>query len=157
MNTLFAYVTYHYALKSHVFVTMYVINGLCIILLQVPIGNYIKRFNICYVIVAGTILLAAGLFGIAFSGTHASLYYLNTFIFTLGEMCSLSLVGVYIDQLAKPEHRYIYFGISNFALIGSIIGPPLATFVCNYFSISAGLITAGIITLLGVPFILLAR
>jgi MFS family permease len=157
MNTLFAYVTYHYALPSHVFAVMYAINGLCIILLQVPIGHYIKRFNIYYVIAVGIILLTIGLLGTALSSTHALLYYLSMFIFTLGEMCSLSLVGVYIDQLATPERRYIYFGISNFALIGSIMGPPLATMITHYFNVEIGLISAGVVTVFGVPFILAAK
>lgn len=155
--TLFAYIVYHYLADTHIFAIMYAINGITIVVLQTPLVQYIERFEIHYVLIAGVLLLTLGLIGIAVSTVYFLAYYLSAFIFTLGEILTLSLLSLYIDKLASPENRYIYFGISNLALIGYVLGPPLATLISHYVGLSNGLIITAFITLLGVPFILLAK
>lgn len=156
-ETLFAYIVYHYLASTHVFAVMYAINGITIVALQTSLVSYIEKFEIHYVLMMGILLLAIGLIGIAVSTIYVLAYYLSAFIFTLGEIFTLSLLSLYIDQLALPENRYAYFGISNFALLGRVTGPPLATLISHYVGLSHGLIVTACITLLGVPFIFLAK
>lgn len=157
METLFAYVAFYYTGNTQVFAVMYLINGVCIVLLQMPLVKFIDEFNLENVMIFGFSLLAISLMGIAFSTTHPFLYYISMFVFTLGEIFTSSLMGLYIDTIARPENRYAYFGISNFSTIGSVIGPPLATILCGYFGLTIGLICIAVVTACGVPLIWLAK
>ncbi|CAN5241577.1 MFS transporter [soil metagenome] len=157
MEVLFAYITFHYTANVHVFVVMYAINGISVVFLQMPLVHYVKKFNIHTVILFGILLLACGLISIAISTTHVMGYYFGAIIFTLGEIFTLSLLGLYIDQLATAEHRYIYFGISNYMLIGKIVGAPLSALFCYYFGVNIGLLIIAILTLFAAPMIWLAK
>lgn len=157
MEAMFAFVSYHFTHQTHVFAIMYAINGIVIILLQMPLVSYIKRFDIHRVIFVGILLLTSGLIGVAIAGIHVTVYYFSMILFTLGEIFSFSLIGLYIDQVADPSQRYNYFGLSNLALIGKISGPPLATWLCHFFGLRDGLLIIAIITMLAVPYILLAK
>ena len=154
---LFAYLVHSFHLPKHVFAVMYAINGISIIFLQMPLTHHIKKFNINNVIAFGIFLTVIGISGIAVSTTHAYAYYTSMFVFTLGEIFTLSMVGYYIDQLAVSENRYTYFGISNFMLIGRVIGPPIAIAASHIVGINKGLIIISIITFFGTPFILSTR
>lgn len=157
METLFAYIVTQETGKPHVFAVMYAINGITIIFLQMPLVRYVEKFDIHWAILSGIILMTIGILGVAFAATHPFSYYLSMIIFTLGEIFTLSLSGLYIDQLALPAYRYIYFGISNFTLLGRIIGPPLAGYLCHWFGLQFGLITVAGITLLAIPFVWSAK
>ena len=157
METLFAFITFHYTGSTHIFAIMYMINGAGIAVLQIPLVRLVKKFDLDNVIIAGALLLTIGLIGVITASTHPNFYYCSMFIFTLGEIFSLSLMGIYIDHLATPTTRHLYFGISNFSLLGRVCGPPLATALCTHFGLNTGLYLIAGITALSLPCIWLAK
>ncbi len=157
LETFFAYIANHYTGNTRIFAIMYAINGISIVLLQIPLVRFAEEFNLSYVIMVGIALLAIGVVGVVNATTHPMQYYISMIIFTLGEILSLSLIGMYIDQLATPENRHMYFGVSNFALMGRAFGPPLTVALCSYFGLQGGLYLIATLTLLGIPLLWLGR
>lgn len=157
MEALFAYISYINTKSTQVFVLMYAINTTTVVLLQIIITEYVKRFNLNYVILFGLILYACSLLGVALAGKHPFNYYISTFIYTLGEILALSTVGIYIDTQLTKVSKEMSFGISNFIFIGNVIGGPLGTWFCYHWGIKNGLCLMAIITLSGIPCILAAK
>lgn len=157
MDTLFAYVTYHYTNSPHVFVIMYAINGISIVMFQIPLIQVVRKINIHYIIFSGILLLSLGLIGVAIATIHPLTYYASMFIFTIGEIFTLSLVGLYTDKLARPEDRYLYLSISNLVLIGKVIGPLLATTLSHFVGIKTALMAVSGLTFSATFFIGMAK
>lgn len=157
METLFAYISYTNTGSTNVFAVMYCINAVTVVTLQMQMIQFTKKFNIHNVITCGIALITLGLIGVGFSGSHPFYYYLSGFIFTLGEILSFALVGLYIDLLAPSSHKEAYFGINTFVLCGIIFSSPLITWISYEFGVTTGIILAAVLTSVGIPLILAAK
>ncbi|CAN5320833.1 MFS transporter [soil metagenome] len=157
MEALFAYVSFQNTGSNRVFVEMFAINTITVVLVQILLTEYTKRFDIHYVILSGLLFYTISLIGIALAGKVHFYYYLSMFIFTLGEILALSLVGIYIDTKMGRFSKEMCFGITSFVFIGNVIGSPLGTWLCYQWGIKGGLFAMVAITLLGIPFILAAK
>lgn len=114
-----------YTGSLHLFSVLITINALVIILIQMPLSNYLEGPIIYRAIIIGTFLVVFGLIGFGVAQATVWIYVVSAFIFTLGEILVFPLTGVVIDQLA-PEHlRGAYFGASAFQFLGRALGPVL--------------------------------
>lgn len=157
LETMFSYVSFIETGDAHVFAIMFLINGLTIVLFQLHLIDFIRRFDVHDVISVGVVFLVLGLLGVAFAGKVHFYYYLSMFVLTLGEILSISVISIYIDLMAPVSYKEIYFGITSFVLIGRVIGAPLATWTSHCLGLRPGMVLIAGITLLAVPMIWSAK
>ena len=120
MEVMFAYLVNIVTGSSKGFIYMYMINTAMVVCLQLPIVKFLEKFDIHVTITIGTVLLALGLAIISFANVGLE-FYLGEGLFTLGEIATIALIGLYID-LGFEEHKDVYYSLSNLTIIGKIIG-----------------------------------
>ncbi|CAM3951127.1 MDR family MFS transporter [Mesobacillus zeae] len=105
-----------------VFSVLLSINAIMVVLLQMPLSAYSEKFKTMQVMMAGAILLSAGLlcFGFAKGWIIAIIAVL---LVTVGEILIFPSSSMLVDQIAPEELRGTYFGASQFRKIGQFAGP----------------------------------
>ncbi|MCH6257370.1 MFS transporter [Puniceicoccaceae bacterium K14] len=85
-------------------------NGLLIVLVEIPLIQYIKRFESRKVLAIGYVLVGIGcaLFGVVDSMMG---FFLAMFVFTIGEIVALPIGMAYSSNLAPEKFRGRYFGL----------------------------------------------
>lgn len=99
-----------------------VVNAGVIILLQLFVSNFVKRFKALPTMIAG---IGLGTIGMGILAVSASpwVFISGTVIFTLGEMTTHPKFISYIGQIAPSEKKALYMGYSFlYGVIGSSIG-----------------------------------
>lgn len=89
-------------------------NGLLIVLFELPLNQWVRRFNIRRVLIAGYTLTGIGCASFAFVD-HLAGFYVAMALYTLGEMLSLPIGTSYGGELAPEKYRGRYFGLSGTA------------------------------------------
>jgi predicted MFS family arabinose efflux permease len=101
------------------------LNGLLVLMLELPITGMVSRFRLPYVLAIGNLLVGAGL---ALTGlmTDMVLLAVTVLIWTLGEMLSSSVANAYLGSLTPPgmigRYQGLYFATYT---TGTGIGPLL--------------------------------
>ena len=104
-------------------------NGLLIVLFELGITQWTRRFPPRPMIALGYLLAGAGFALTGFARTFPALAA-TVVIWTLGEMISSPVAGAYAVQLAPEQYRGRYLGLfMTMWSLGMIIGPPAGTFV----------------------------
>ncbi len=104
-------------------------NGLLIVLFELGITQWTRRFAPRPMIALGYLLAGAGFALTGFARTVPALAA-TVVIWTLGEMISSPVAGAYAVQLAPEKYRGRYLGLfMTMWSLGMIIGPPAGTFV----------------------------
>ncbi|MGB0370275.1 MAG: MFS transporter [Opitutales bacterium] len=86
------------------------LNGLLILLVELPVSHWLKRFAPLHVLSAGFALIGLGLMAFAFANTFGG--YLGAMtIFTLGEIIALPVGMAYSSDLVPQEYRGRYLGL----------------------------------------------
>lgn len=97
-------------------------NGILIILIEVPLIQWLKHFDSRKILSVGYLFIAGGLAGFAFADS-VSEYFLAMGIFTLGEIISLPIGLAYSSNLAPEKYRGRYFGFRGMTwALGSLLG-----------------------------------
>ncbi len=101
------------------------LNGVLVVLCELPITVITRRFPVRRVIALGYLLIGLGFASNAMVRT-LPLLILTMAIFTLGEMVSMPISGAYIADLAPSDKRGLYMGTYslNWSL-AQICGPSL--------------------------------
>lgn len=101
------------------------LNGALIVFCELPLTTIVRRFPARRVMALGYVLCATGFALNAFAHTIVALA-LCMLIFTLGEMITMPTYNAYVAELAPPNMRGRYMGVSGFTWsIGLIAGPAL--------------------------------
>ncbi len=127
-------------------------NGLLIVLCELPLTTITKRYPARRVMALGYLLIGAGFASNVLLRT-VPLLALTTALFTLGEMISMPVAGAYVADLAPAHQRGLYLGTYGMVwALAFVCGPTLGLFL---FSINpavlwlscgvSGLLAAGII------------
>lgn len=98
------------------------LNAVMVVLLQMPISHYVERFRTMQVMVAGSVLMAAGLFGFSLVEGWATAIIAMA-VLTIGEILIFPSSSYMVDQLAVEHLRGTYFGASQFRKLGHFAGP----------------------------------
>jgi MFS family permease len=104
-------------------------NGLLVVLCELPLTTITKRFRPRPVMAFGYALLGIGFASNVLPRT-IPLLVLTTALFTFGEMISMPVAGAYVADLAPPDKRGLYMG--TYGLIWAlafIFGPSLGLLV----------------------------
>lgn len=114
-------------LSSAVYGLLLSVNGICIILLELPISNMTRRLPTRPVITTGWLLIALG-FALIAEARTAPLLILTVAIWTLGEMVHSPVSAAYVVNLAPAHLRGRYQGTWGLTWsAGLILGPALGT------------------------------
>ena len=99
------------------------LNGLVVLLLELPTTGVVSRYRPEYVLAIGNLLIGAGL---ALTGFMTDMVLLSAtvLIWTLGEMMSSSVANAYLGSLSPPQMVGRYQGLYFIAYtIGTGAGP----------------------------------
>ena len=128
------------------------LNGVMIVLCELPLTTITKRFPARRVMALGFMLIGAG-FGSNVLIRTIPLLMLTTALFTLGEMVAMPVSAAYVADLAPAHQRGLYMG--TYGLIWSlafVFGPSLGLFLFSasphglWLTCGAlGILSAGII------------
>ena len=112
---------------------MICVNGLLIVLLQLPLTPLLNRLPQLHAMVCGQLLLAAG-FGLTGLAQSAPQIVATIIIWTLGEICQAPFKPSIVTEMAPPHLRARYMGIFNMSYSASIaIGAPLGGWILNHW------------------------
>lgn len=106
-------------------------NAITVILMQYQIGRFLKREQLPYLIVLGTVLFAFGLVGFSFAHSLVA-WCAAMFVFTLGEMIIYPAEYLFVDTIAPEALRGSYYGAQNLAAFGGALSPV----ICGYLLIN---------------------
>jgi MFS family permease len=102
-------------------------NGLLIVLCELPLTVWTRRFPTLWMMALGYLLCGVGFGMNALGGTTAS-FLLAMTVFTFGEMISLPLGAAYVAGLAPTELRGRYMGANGLTwALALIVGPSAGT------------------------------
>lgn len=111
------------------------INSLIIIIIQMPIGIIISRYQIksLKVAYASSCFIAFAFVLFAFLRFKMILEVAVIF-FTLGEILYFAVINIIIESISNKckELKGLYFGVANLAMIGGFLGPFLGGFILKY-------------------------
>lgn len=147
------YLSNSYHLSTFEIGSVMSLNGILIILFQMPVTTLFKKLNSMRIIGVGGALICAGFFILpGYSGFHYAL--LSMVLITLGEMMVMPFAYEVVTKIAPVKNRGKYLGLLSCALssIPLLITPNLMPYVYTTFGsgtlwASMGLI--GVIVLLG--------
>ena len=101
------------------------VNGLMIVLFQVPIAHGLRGFNSMKVIILGTAVMGVGFVINAFA-TEFLLFGLSIVVWTIGEMIQSPFCSKVINDLAPPELRARYMAPFSMSFSAALmVGAPL--------------------------------
>ncbi|WP_044748350.1 MDR family MFS transporter [Bacillus alveayuensis] len=133
-----------------------VVNAITVLIAQYPVSRIGKYYSPVVSIMLGTVTVGLGLF--LFGLFHQPwLLVMAMVIFTIGEVMMFTMSDLFIDQIAKPNMKGLYFGAMGFTAIGSAFGPTLGGFFISIFGFSHADYLFGSLALLsfaGFPFLL---
>lgn len=135
-----------------------VVNAVSVLVMQYPISRIGKYFSPIVSIMSGTVTVGCGLFLFGFVD-EPMLLVAAMVVFTMGEVMMFTMGDLFIDQIAKPNMKGLYFGAMGFTAIGNAFGPTLGGCFISLFGVSHGIYIFGLLALLsvlGFPFLLSA-
>lgn len=105
------------------------LNGLLVVLFQVPMTHVVSRFNRTHMIVLAALTTGIG-FGLnAFASTPTA-FALTVVVWTLGELMQSPLVPTIVSDLAPASLRARYFGLLSMCFSGgNLIAAPIGGWV----------------------------
>ncbi|TDK63151.1 MFS transporter [Bacillus salipaludis] len=114
-----------------IFSVLLTINAVMVVVLQMPISHIAEKFKPMQAMLAGSIFMAAGLFGFSFVSGWVTAAF-SIILLTLGEILIFPSSSILIDHLAPENLRGAYFGAGQFRKIGNFLGPVLGGFLLSH-------------------------
>jgi len=112
---------------SRVYGLLISLNGLMIVIFELAITQWTRRFRPRPMIALGYLLAGAG-FALTGLAHTVPLLAATVVVWTLGEMISSPVASSYAVQLAPEQYRGRYLGLFMMMWsLGMVIGPPLGT------------------------------
>lgn len=103
------------------------LNGLLVVLLELPVASVTQRLRPRRVMAVGFLLLGAG-FALTSVATSIPLLAACVFVWTIGEITYMPVAGAYVADIAPPQMRGRYHGAWGLTFgIAFVVGPTLGT------------------------------
>jgi len=101
------------------------LNGVLIVLLELPLTSYTRRFHPAHAMAAGYAVIGLGM-GLNALGASLPMLLASMVVFTAGEMVALPVANSYLAGLAPDEMRGRYQGVSSISWsCATMTGPSL--------------------------------
>jgi len=123
------------------------LNGALIVLFELPLTRFTRRFPARKVMALGFALIGAGFALNHFAHSVPALVACMA-VFTLGEMLSLPMASAYVAELAPPQMRGRYMGVNGMTwAVALIVGPAVGMklFAFNPAAFWIGCFTLGLL------------
>jgi predicted MFS family arabinose efflux permease len=112
---------------------VFALNGVVIVLLQIPVTTLLKARPRGLVLMAGALLTGLGFGLMSFAGRSALFYGLCVVIWTVGEICFAPAVSAAVAALSPVDARGRYQGVYTFSTqLALILGPPVGGLVLDH-------------------------
>ncbi len=129
MNTWPLYLKSYYNLIENQIGFLFAINGIMIVLIELPLIHSVERKSTLKIMAIGAILFAGG-FGILPLSTSYFFAAITVIIWTFGEMLIFPLVAGLIANRSSDENRGQYMGMFSFTFsLTFVIGPALGSWI----------------------------
>ena len=152
MNTWPLYLKTYYKLIEDQIGILYAINGIIIVLMELPLIHSVEKKRTLKIMAVGAILFAGG-FGILPLSTSYLFAAISVIIWTFGEMLVFPLVTGLIANRASDETRGQYMGMFSFTFsLAFVIGPALGSWIYDNLgptSLWTGSSVLGILVMIG--------
>lgn len=99
------------------------LNGVLVVLLELPITLYTRRLNPRRCVALGYVLTGCGMAINGFAGS-IEMMVIAMIVFTIGEIVALPVSSAYIADLSPPDMRGRYMGMFGFTWSVSLIFSP---------------------------------
>lgn len=127
------YLVEYYRLMPAAIGWQFAINGLMVVMLQIPITNWTSAWGVRNQLLVGVLLLGLGLALIPY-GSGVAYLSACTVLWTLGELLFMPAMGNHVMQMAEGRRSGHYFGLySLFWSAGTLLSPLLASLVYGRF------------------------
>lgn len=133
MSTMPLFLVHDLGLSTATYGVLTIINTGLIILIEVPLSNYLAGWSYKRSLALGAILTAIGFGGMAFA-YNIPLLVITIVIWTFGEMIVFPASASYISEIAPVKKRGEYMGFYQMSFsISFMAGPWLGTLVLENF------------------------
>ena len=123
---------------------LYAINGIIVVVLQLPLARYIVRFRMTSVTAVGSLVYAAGYFSVAFA-TDFWMLAGSMVVITLGEVITSPSSMNLVANLSPENERGRYMGIFGlFTSTGWSLGPFVGGILYEAFNTEPFLLWGGV-------------
>jgi len=144
-----------FGLSPAVYGTLISINGLVIILLELPLSMFTRRLPTRPTIAAGMVLTAIG-FALTSIAANIPLLALTVTIWTLGEIVESPIASAYVANLAPVHLRGRYQGAYSLVWGAGLITAPLLGTTIFAWNHQALWLFCGVLGLLGALLVLIS-
>ena len=122
-STLSLFVTRHLGLSEAWYGSLFTVNTLLIVLLEVPLNVKTSAWEDRYAMTLGALLFALGFGFMAFASTIGVLYACVA-LWTFGEMILFPTMSNYVTHLAPPGYVGLYTGLYSMSFsLAFVLGP----------------------------------
>ncbi|MES2068756.1 MAG: MFS transporter [Pseudomonadota bacterium] len=97
-------------------------NAIGVVLLQYPIGKFIRPDNLMRWIGLGSAMFVLGLLGFMHAASLPA-WICSMLLFTLGEVIVIPAEYLFIDSIAPATQKGSYYGVQNLATLGDALSP----------------------------------
>jgi MFS family permease len=123
---------------------LYAINGIMVVVLQIPVSRFIARYRMTSVIAAGALIYAVGYFSVAFCHDFTALA-LAMVVITLGEIVTSPSTMNLVANLSPEDERGRFMGIFGlFTNTGWSLGPLIGGILLDNFKSDPILLWGGV-------------
>jgi len=130
-----------------VYSSLFVVNTICVLVLQYPLTRFMKRYTSLTALKTGCLLFGAGLFGFGLF-ENTALLFLSMIVFTMGEILCFVVGDVLIGEIAPERLRGAYYGASGFAFLGQSLCAWVGGLLLQGLGFGQGPVIFGILALL---------
>ncbi len=117
------------------FGSMICVNGIVIVLFQLPLTHFLRRYSRTNIVLSGELLLAAG-FGLTVFADSAVFIVVTIAIWTVGEIFQAPYKSAIVAEMAPVALRARYMGMFNLShSLSLMLGAPLGGFVLDRFGL----------------------
>ncbi|PEW14416.1 MDR family MFS transporter [Bacillus cereus] len=127
------------------------VNGLTVLMIQIPLTRWAERFSLFQRIAFGCILFAVGEVGFAFSTLWVA-FIISMFVFTVGEILVIPAEYAQVDEITPSGLRGTYYGAQSLGEFGNFVGPWFGGILLAVYGGTTMFLFMALISLLGIYF-----
>jgi len=143
-STFGLFVTQHLGFSPAVYGVVISLNGALIVLCELPLTAFTRRFPARKVMALGYALIGGG-FALNYFAHSVPVLVICMIIFTLGEMFALPMASAYVADLAPAHMRGRYMGVNGMTwalalILGPVLGMKLLAFSAGALWLACGVL-----------------
>lgn len=127
------YLNHYYHMNAQRFSYLFILNTSLIVFLQLPLLEYLRKYNLYFSVAMGMLMLALGFWILPFF-TSYTVAMTSCVCWTLGEILIFSTLQVLIYERALPQQKGQYMGMYQWVYaFAMMIGPLTGSALYPYF------------------------